>query len=69
MIDQFWIVWNEEIERCDFPTEKHFSYEEARQEAERLAEIHKGKKFSVMQLKGTVQAKTTQWEYPDDTPF
>ncbi len=69
MIQKFWIVWNENKERCDFPTRKHPFLEEARQEAERLAQIHRGQTFSVLELKAPVKTIDVQWESPDDLPF
>lgn len=67
MIQKFWMVWNENTERCDFPTKIHYSLTEANQEAERLAAIHKGKKFSVLQLVGTVKTIDVQWKFPEDS--
>jgi len=69
MIQTFWIVWNENGDRCNFPTRKHFSKAEANKEAERLAEKHKGESFSVMQLIGTVKTINIQWEFVDNIPF
>jgi hypothetical protein len=69
MIPTFWIVWNEKCDYLNFPAKKHFSLTDANQEAERLAAKHRGEKFSVLQLKGSVKTLTVQWEFPDDFPF
>lgn len=69
MVNLFWVVWNESKERCDFPTKKHFSLTEANNEAERLAKLHEGQTFSVLQLRGSVKTLTVQWEFPEDLPF
>ncbi len=68
MIQKFWIVWNGNKDFCNFPTREHYSLTDANQEAERLAAIHKGKKFSVLQLVGTVRTTDIQWEFPEDDP-
>ncbi len=69
MIERFWLVWNENKDRCDFPTIKHPSLISARIEAERLAEIHKGQSFSILELKASVKTINVQWDSPDDIPF
>ena len=72
MIEKFWIVWNENKDRCDFPTLKHTSEESARVEAKKLATTHRGKSFSVMEVIGKVQMNELYWDYPkpdNDVPF
>ncbi len=73
MTEKFWLIWNGSIERCDFPTHIHYSLEEANREAERLARLHRGQVFSVLQLVGTCQSIDVKWDYlannPNDPPF
>jgi len=68
---KFWLVWNGNKERIDFPIHPHFSLSEAREEAERLARLYRGQEFSVMELIGKVRIADTLWEYPekDEIPF
>ena len=67
---QIWTVWNPNHGPATF---KHPSYESAIAEAERLAAIHKGEVFHVMQSMGIAQVQKpavfVPFNTPDEVPF
>lgn len=63
----FWFVWNE---ARGLPRHKHWTPQEARQEAERLARENPGQHFHVLGLLGTCAHNAVTWTEPDDEiPF
>jgi hypothetical protein len=61
-MEQFWLVWNEAAER---PVHKHMSSEGARNEAERLARMHRGETFHVLALVASCKTVDVQWTEVD----
>ena len=63
----FWLVW------CDgggAPTVKHATYESAKNEARRLAQANRGKRFAVLQAIAHAVVDDVQFvEYRDEIPF
>jgi hypothetical protein len=65
----FWVVWNE---RGGSPTVKHNTFDSARKEAERLARVHAGQSFHVLQLCGSMVKTDVHWidaNVDDGIPF
>lgn len=67
---RFWVVW------CiggDGPTVMHQSEDFARGEAARLARLHRGKRFAVLESKGYAVTDDVRWVGADgaetDIPF
>lgn len=66
--ERFWIVWNPKSSRP--PTRRHYSEESARHEAERLARLHSGHEFIVLEAVASVRAVDVQWtDYRTDLPL
>lgn len=64
----FWMVWGEQT--CETRV-RHHSLEDARREAERLAEKHPGNRFFVLAAQGyAVTARPTTWvDLEEELPF
>lgn len=58
----FWLVWNETV---GLPRHKHWTLDEARKEAARLAQQHPGQHFHVLALLGTTAFQAVIWSEPD----
>lgn len=56
---KYWIVWNERTGIS--PAKKHATEQDARKEAERLAEKQPGDTFVVFESTGSVVAKSVEW--------
>ena len=63
---RFWMVWNPGNRAPSF---KHKTQDAAKQEAERLAKLHPGKEFVVLQSVGTVRTRETEWVEHDASYF
>lgn len=55
---KFWLIWNE---KDRVPRKKHFSENDARIEAERLAVEHAPATFVVLESIGEVVVKNVEW--------
>lgn len=58
----FWLIWNEQ---ASAPKSKHWSLQEARIEAQRLAQKHPNTHFHVLALTGTCAYQALVWSEPD----
>lgn len=63
MQNKFWLVWNE---TRDPPRHKHYSLDDAKREAERLARNNAGQQFHVLEFVGTCQKRDVEWVIPGD---
>jgi hypothetical protein len=63
----FWVVWNPDR---GMPTHRRAEFGLARAEAERLAKVHPGQEFIVMQAVGKAfVSQPAFWVRFDDIPF
>lgn len=71
MKDSFWMVWGGVMPAR--PTYKHDSLQNAKTEAARLAQLHRGEVFVVLQSVGECSmppAPAPEWiEHEDEIPF
>lgn len=59
MTEPFWVVWNPER---GLPRFQHQTFTAAKTEAERLARLHQGQQFFVLESKGVMQVcDPCQW--------
>ncbi len=70
-MDRFWLVWNP---NGNAPRFKHETESSARQEAERLARLHSGETFILLEAVAAVKKPEppVQWEElidPDEVPL
>jgi len=63
--ETFYLIWSPE---AGAPTVKHYEYEEAKEEAERLAKKHVGRRFYIMESFKLFKAETpvNTYEMEDD---
>lgn len=62
MQEKFWLIWNE---RHGPPTVKQLDRHGAKAEAERLAKLHRGETFHVLELLGSVTVSDVHWDVAD----
>lgn len=63
----FWVVWSPQ---SGPPTVTHASPQEARREAERLANNNPGRSFHVLRLEATCSSNRFQWQEAEEyVPF
>lgn len=69
-MERFWLVWKQ---NGGLPTVQHDSDRSARQEAERLARVHAGSTFYVLELVGSCKKTDIAWDWigtvDDSIPF
>ncbi len=67
MNNVFWVIWNE---RANAPTVKHWSYQSAKNEAERLARCNPGQEFHVLKSFATCKSVDVAWtNHEDERPW
>lgn len=67
MATRFWMVWNEGNRG---PVKQHWTEQEARTEAERLAKLNPGQRFYVLvTLSFCMVQEPVHWFETDDIPF
>jgi hypothetical protein len=62
----FWLVWKD---NGGIPTVPHDSLDSAKREAERLARMHPGSKFYVLQTVGACSKTDVLWDEDHEPPF
>ncbi len=66
MFQKFWLVWCVDN---GLPSVKHDSHDSACTEAERLARLHPGKRFEVMERVSSCIRRDVIWEGEQPLPF
>lgn len=62
---RFYVVWRDPSPACMFnnnPAKRHATYADATAEAERLAKVHPGARFYVLQAKAVCSLAELIWE-------
>lgn len=66
-MERFWLIWEPSTGKTHV---KHYSYQQATNEAERLARLHKGKQFVVLESISQCFVKDVIWENAEQVlPF
>lgn len=63
MVNKFWFVWNP---NKLVPKYKHGTLEEAKHEAERLANLNPGQMFHVLEWRGSCIKNSVNWQVDND---
>ena len=65
---KFWLVWSPQGDRP--PSYRHASYDDAKNEARRLAALHPGKEFFVLEAVGGAKRVDVEWvDITEQDPF
>jgi len=62
-MNKFWMCYNSNKFPHNIPTKKHFSLNEAKEEAERLCRKESGQEIAILECIGSVRFKETPIEF------